>query len=357
MKQVKRVLTLLAAILVLIVLLCACDGKQTDGGDNSNNSGIIAVTAVELNDAFDSDEAAASAKYVGRRLAVTGAFEKIELLSDEIRLRFDGTNPGVEGIFPRRKLKELQQLQPDQTITVTGTCTGRFSYVMLEDCELSNVGSVEPVAEDLIMYGGSKFSDGLAFVVLYEPGLDTNATWIINSEGEKLYRIPESHYPMSCFQNGLALLGTGSDDNTIIDRVIDKNGNAVISAEKQGFTGIAPLSNSKMVQFSNEPSSLEDNYVVVWQKNESYEGVSLSIGVLDTKGNWLIPLSQDNPLSKRVKDEGYFKIPYHRYLGEDCLALWTYYSSASGAAVLLNMSTKTWYDDIDISSDDVKGNG
>jgi len=168
MKQAKRYLALLLALLILATL-CAC-GKSAGGG-NPGNSGKadFTLTAAELNDAFDSDSIAASAKYVGRKLAVTGKFEKIELLSDEVRLRFGGTQyPGVECVFPRKALSSLQTLQPGQTITVTGTCTGMFSYVMLEDCKLSFV-------EEFLDFGPDMdFDDGLRVIDSYPELINLN---------------------------------------------------------------------------------------------------------------------------------------------------------------------------------------
>ena len=165
MKQTKRFLALLMALLALATL-CACGGKGgSAGGGNSGRSGNVDFTlsAEELNDAFDSDNITASAKYVGRTLAVTGKYEKIDLLSDEVRLRFGGTQyPGVECVFPRKALSSLQALQPGQTITVTGTSTGMFSYVMLEDCKLSFV-------EEFLEFGPDMdFDDGLHMINSYE---------------------------------------------------------------------------------------------------------------------------------------------------------------------------------------------
>ena len=144
--NLKRLLALVVAVF-LMVGLAGCGGGTADNGITQDaatsqaDSVDLAVNAEELSRAYYNDDLAASAKYAGRRLAVTGAFGKIEMLSDEIRLRFDGTDEyDVDCVFPTHEaLSTLQALQPGQTITVVGTCAGRFTVnIILNDCVLTD---------------------------------------------------------------------------------------------------------------------------------------------------------------------------------------------------------------------------
>lgn len=47
---------------------------------------------------------------------------------------------------------------------------------------------------------------------------------------------------------------------------------------------------------SRDKKFLSDGYVLAYKTNESYAGVNYEIGVLDTNGQWVVPLAGSNPL-------------------------------------------------------------
>jgi len=181
------------------------------------------------------------------------------------------------------------------------------------------------------------FSDGVA--VIEEAG---NGRWLIDNTGKKLWshqeKLPDNTSLQGYFVSGLCVARDLSTYNQRVVMAVDKKGEIVISTDKQGFTGICFQYNDMM-----RHSSLQDGYLVAYKIVENHTGVVLQIGVLDTKGNWLIPLSEDNPISRAVKDSGRIEYePSYLYLGEGFVLITDTRMGVNG--FILNIKTNKWFD-------------
>jgi len=105
--------------------------------------------------------------------------------------------------------------------------------------------------------------------------------------------------------------------------VRDGNTIHVLYRMRQASTGKVLFSASTkdgyyFIKFEYSATSIwDDGYVIVVQMIESYDGVTYKLGILGTDGKWVVPLSQNNPILKALKDEAelsYFKKMY--YMGE-----------------------------------------
>ncbi len=64
----------------------------------------------------------------------------------------------------------------------------------------------------------------------------------------------------------------------------------------------------------------KDGYIIIVDKQETYNGVTYGMGIMGPNGQWLVPLSKDHPVIKQMGDFAtldHFK--KMRYLGEDIL--------------------------------------
>ena len=129
--------------------------------------------------------------------------------------------------------------------------------------------------------------DGLAWVT-GEAGspLELKDYYIcINKNGENLLQYEKYDYNKSpggikevtAFHNGIAIITDGDNKK----KAIDKDGNVIIEEGGENCTKI--LSTDTTL-----------GYVIVEKTDDSYKGTNTSYGVVDNKGNFVIPLSEDN---------------------------------------------------------------
>ena len=96
----------------------------------------IRITAVNLDSAYHSGEAAADRKYKGMILEIEGDVVAISRIP--VRVQLEGARLGyrVDCRFPRDRTGQLDGLVPGQTVTIRGRCAGEEGHVTLKSCVL-----------------------------------------------------------------------------------------------------------------------------------------------------------------------------------------------------------------------------
>ena len=130
---------MLAALMAGLLLLGACIPEARAVG-----TGVITVSAKDLYAAYARDEAAADAKYKGRRLEVTGEviISRVVVLIDQYCIVLNGeidptfTSWGIQCLFNKTSDTRLYEAEKHRIVTVRGRCDGLQQDVVLRDCEL-----------------------------------------------------------------------------------------------------------------------------------------------------------------------------------------------------------------------------
>lgn len=140
-------------VLALIVIGAASNHKQSSGGNADASAGasattespaaepaeaVITVSAFELATAYDSNEAAADAKYKGKKLAVSGIVDSITKdVTDDTVIGLQGTNQFLSVHAEIDPSQEQKAITLTKGNSITLTCTGAgeiISAPRLEDC-------------------------------------------------------------------------------------------------------------------------------------------------------------------------------------------------------------------------------
>jgi len=105
-------------------------------------TGAIAVTANELNSAFQADKAAANAKLTDKILRLTGTVDKI-IVKDNLDIQYilltsaeKQATWNVRCTFGREHGPQLTRLTEGQTVTVQGKYDGYERNIIMKDCVL-----------------------------------------------------------------------------------------------------------------------------------------------------------------------------------------------------------------------------
>lgn len=171
---------------------------------------------------------------------------------------------------------------------IEGACTVEFKLVQKEGAwyiqsmsEISDEVNTEILAGGLNILSGTSFSDGVAFVnYLNKEGNRECAA--IDKTGKVLFiadDIYKSGYDY-CYENGILVI-----DNLIYD----KTGKIIASPEMSGYDELLTRN--------------RNGYVLAMKKEESFSGDKYYIGVLDNKGEWAHPLSEEHPIVKAFQQE------------------------------------------------------
>ena len=102
--------------------------------DLSKEKPDIVITAVELVDAFSSDEAAANQLYLGKIVEVSGVISGIQIGEEDSHISISSDDPMAEIIAEFQSGESLKALQEGQSITIRGTCSGSLGDVILNRC-------------------------------------------------------------------------------------------------------------------------------------------------------------------------------------------------------------------------------
>jgi hypothetical protein len=99
------------------------------------------LTATELYEAFEADEAAAQTQYLGKILDVTGVISEVEMTEAggvNLSLEGGGLLGGVRCRLEQTDNDQEAQLEAGNQVTIRGECTGKLMDVELSRCVLIN---------------------------------------------------------------------------------------------------------------------------------------------------------------------------------------------------------------------------
>ena len=127
--------------LILVLLGCRSRTAPTPG---PSNAPAVSVKAGELLKEYSTNAVAADAKYKGKLVQVSGKFgsaQKAPLLGYAVQLLPEDASEGnvsaVQCFIVEDAKEDVAKLQPEQRITIQGTCDGQvLSQVKLSQCSL-----------------------------------------------------------------------------------------------------------------------------------------------------------------------------------------------------------------------------
>ncbi len=112
--------------------------------DYEKAEAAFTVSARELYQAYKSNKAAASAKYNGKVIAITGNLSKVETVDSLVTAVFvfnqgDFGDEGIRCTMLHKFNDAANKLQPDGEVKVKGYCTGyNETDLILEKCSIIN---------------------------------------------------------------------------------------------------------------------------------------------------------------------------------------------------------------------------
>ena len=156
---------------------------------------------------------------------------------------------------------------------------------------------------------------------------------ILDSFGEIVYAVADNE-KIEIYANGYFI---SKQDN--VQYLKKADGTIVCSTESLEVNGFGLTENTEdYTQF------LHDGYVFVYKFIDTFADSITQVGILGTDGNWIVPLSEDNPII--TTDIPYFEKFYtahwHFYVGDGILVLKNY--DAPYDAVLYNIKDNEIYE-------------
>lgn len=140
---VKIVLGLvIAGIIALLLVYKFVYNKQHP--DYENVEATFTLTAQDLYQAYKTNKDAASTKYNGKMIALTGKLSKVETVDSLVTAVFvfnqgDFGDEGIRCTMLRKFNDAAGKLQPDGDFMVKGYCTGyNETDVILQKCSIIN---------------------------------------------------------------------------------------------------------------------------------------------------------------------------------------------------------------------------
>ncbi len=135
----------------------------------------------------------------------------------------------------------------------------------------------EILAEGRSIYNATDFSNGVAFIQ-YEDESGNYKTVAIDTKGETLYECDDISYTQYI------------NEIMVVENLIyNKKGEIIASPEKSGYDSLI--------------SDNINGLVMAIRKEESFNGDVYKIGVLNNKGEWEHPLSEENPIVLKFKEK------------------------------------------------------
>lgn len=132
---------LLIAGLALVILLGAVYAYYATQqyGDTSKIKADYTVNALDFIREFQVDNKAANDKYADKIVAVNGRVSEIEAADTTINVKFIDTLTGSYAIFAfqQQHLAEAKTIQPGDSISIKGSCSGGIFSDILEATAIS----------------------------------------------------------------------------------------------------------------------------------------------------------------------------------------------------------------------------
>ncbi|MGZ8848511.1 MAG: OB-fold protein [Pyrinomonadaceae bacterium] len=146
-RQTKTNLLSLVALSLLVFIAAGTSKKNNNNSNNSNNSNNRpssdssssgTISAEDLYAEFDADREAASSKYKGKTITVTGRVDTINSAASGnsyVLLKSTNSLLGVQCIFSGTP-SSLSQLQKGERATFRGEVFAKIGNVVLRNCEV-----------------------------------------------------------------------------------------------------------------------------------------------------------------------------------------------------------------------------
>lgn len=143
-RQTKTNLLSLVALSLLVFIAAGTSKKNNNNSNNSNNrppsdsSSSGTISAEDLYAEFDADREAASSKYKGKTITVTGRVDTINSAASGnsyVLLKSTNSLLGVQCIFSGSP-SSLSQLQKGERATFRGEVFAKIGNVVLRNCEV-----------------------------------------------------------------------------------------------------------------------------------------------------------------------------------------------------------------------------
>lgn len=129
--KVKIALSLISLFIVGLLVGMYYYNKKVPGLENAEAD--YTLTANELFNEFDTDEAAANKKYLNKVIAVSGEVISVNSEKENSTLSLKADNAMIGGINCSFRTA-LDQVEKNRTITVKGRCQGFLMEVILNNC-------------------------------------------------------------------------------------------------------------------------------------------------------------------------------------------------------------------------------
>ncbi len=133
----RRALVAIPVLLLLCLLIWFVYEYRKPHTDVADKTTAIFIKAVDLYKDFNSDEAAANAKYLDKIIEVTGAVDHTENANGATLILLSADQM-MGGISCKMFDAKNSTVQKGQQITIKGKCSGFLSDVNLVDCVIKN---------------------------------------------------------------------------------------------------------------------------------------------------------------------------------------------------------------------------
>ena len=80
--------------------------------------------------------------------------------------------------------------------------------------------------------------------------------------------------------------------------VVDRTGKLMFSEKSLGVTGFTKPKKGNTLWYEYVVPSMQDDYLMAYKVEETYDSVTYSVGVVNMQGEWVVPLSSDHPIVK-----------------------------------------------------------
>jgi RecJ-like exonuclease len=141
MKQPYFKIALLTGLIVVLSGICiAVYLYYEEAVDTGSVKPDFIITATQLQKEFESDEAAASSKYINKVLQVSGTIASIKQTEGSnvnITLKTESDLSSVICTFPASRI--TSKINEGEEITVKGQCSGFLMDVLLNNCAVAGL--------------------------------------------------------------------------------------------------------------------------------------------------------------------------------------------------------------------------
>lgn len=131
----KKIFWPVLIIAVAALLIYVCNEYNRKPADLSGTKPAYSLSAIELANEFANDETAATSKYAGKIIEVSGVIDAVEYRQDSLIniLMGDGLHKVSCQLDDNHKMND-KYYRPQDAVTVRGMCTGFLINVEFNRC-------------------------------------------------------------------------------------------------------------------------------------------------------------------------------------------------------------------------------